>query len=135
MKKFLVLCLIVLFTACSKKTKAETETELIDLTKLPVNLVYSAICQFNYDLDSYEGKEVKFKCDCYPSYRGDGVSYICEVPDEAGCCKRRFQIYPLDAKNFEITDDTVFYGRIKKFIDEATDEELFRIVDVKAINQ
>ena len=133
MKKFLVLCLIVLFTACSKKTK--TEAELIDLTKMPVNLVYSAICQFNYDLDSYEGKEVKFKCDCYPSYRGDEVSYICEVPDEAGCCKRRFQIYPLDVKDFEIKSGTVFYGKIKKFIDEAYDDEYFRIVDVKAINQ
>ncbi len=133
MKKFLVLCLIVLFTACSKKTKAETE--LIDLTKMPVNLVYSTICQFNYDLDFYEGKEVKFKCDCYPSYRGDEVSYICEVPDEAGCCTRRFQIFPLDEKDFEIKSETVFLGKIKKFIDEASDEEFFRIVDVKAINQ
>ena len=114
MKKYLVLCLIVLFTACSKKTK--TEAELIDLTKMPVNLVYSTICQFNYDLDFYEGKEVKFKCDCYPSYRGDEVSYICEVPDEAGCCTRMFQIFPLDAKDFEITGDTVFLGKIKKLL-------------------
>ena len=63
------------------------------------------------------------------------MSYICEVPDEAGCCTRRFQIYPQDENDFEIKSDTVFYGRIKKIIDEASDEEYFRIVDVKAINQ
>ena len=131
MKKCLFLLLIVLLTACSKKK----ETELIDLTKMPVNLVYSAICQFNYDLDFYDGKEVKFKCDCYPYDRGDEVNYVCEVPDEAGCCTRRFQIFPLDEKDFEIKDDTVFLGKIKKFYNEDTDEEFFRIVDVKAINQ
>ena len=131
MKKCLFLLLIVLLTACSKKK----ETELIDLTKMPVNLVYSAICQFNYDLDFYDGKEVKFKCDCYPVFNGIDESFICEVPDEAGCCTRRFQIFPLDEKDFEIKSETVFLGKIKKFYNEDTDEEFFRIVDVKAINQ
>lgn len=126
MKKILFLFLLIFFAFCPIFSQIKKAKLALDLTKMPQQMIYSAVFNMLIEPERYEGKEIRingrFGVFDNPTNPSGEKIYACIVPDAMACCEQGLEfalpkgaLYPRDypAVDSLITIKGVFHHYVE----------------------